>query len=199
MLGGDPLDRQRDDLLGLAIGVALGALADLADPVRGTGLRFLLEPTDQLRLRLRGGEPRQLLKPTSLLTHEGVEFALSFLELLLAPTEFARPFAGVALLAVDQLELLVELLLALDHATLLALDLFAALAGLDLPGLADLHHFFLPGEERLLLGRLRVALGLRDDALGHLIGGLACRAPSRLLGGATRAPSEHERDRKGDH
>ena len=52
VLGGDALDGQRDDLLGLALGVALGRLADLAQPVGGVGLGLLLHAPHQLGLGL---------------------------------------------------------------------------------------------------------------------------------------------------
>ena len=55
-VGGHTLDRQRDDLLRLALRVLLGLLLDLTKRVRGLGDRGIAKGVDQLLLRLRGGE-----------------------------------------------------------------------------------------------------------------------------------------------
>src|SRR5690606_6674498 len=140
VLRGDPLHGERDDLLCLAVGVALRIVADLADPVPGVGQRLFLETTDQLRLGVRGREPGELLEPAALLAAQAVELGLAVVELLLPAPELAGALAEIALLVVHELELLVRLLLAVDNALLLALHFLAALAGLGLPGLAYAHH-----------------------------------------------------------
>ena len=85
LLRRNSLDSQRDDFLRFTLGVALGRLTDLTDPVGSVGLRFLLHPVHELGFGVIRRDAGQLLEPPSF-------FAEQLLELLLALAEIT--FAG---------------------------------------------------------------------------------------------------------
>ncbi len=62
LLGGQPLDGQRDDLAGAALALFVRLPLDLADEQRGLALGLVLDGGDQLGLGLLGGEPGRALQ-----------------------------------------------------------------------------------------------------------------------------------------
>ena len=109
VLGGDALDGERDDLLRLALGVALRRLANLANAVRGVGLRLLLHPAHQLGLRVLGGHAGQLLEAAALARPtSALELLLAVGDRLLAAADSLARRAELAVALVEELELAVE-------------------------------------------------------------------------------------------
>src|SRR6266550_3180496 len=104
LLGGDPLDRERDDLLRFAIGVLLGLLGDVAHQGRRFVARLGLEAGDELELGFLGGQSGHLFEARTDPLFTLVETARTLLELLLG-------FVEIRLAAVDAGELLVEALM----------------------------------------------------------------------------------------
>jgi hypothetical protein len=72
VIRGDPLHGERDDLLGLAVGVAARAFADLAQAVRRIGSSLLLHPANELCLGLVGRHPCQRLQAAPLVGQHAV-------------------------------------------------------------------------------------------------------------------------------
>src|SRR5882762_6712276 len=130
LLGGDPLDRERDDLLRFAIGVLLGLLRDIAHQGRGFVARLGLEAGDELELGFLGGQSGHLFEARTDPVFALVETLRALLELLLG-------LAQLPLAAVDAGELLVEALMEV---------------------LADRHELFFGREDKALAGVGRTAL-----------------------------------------
>src|SRR3954469_4432212 len=124
MLRGNPLDRQRDDLLSLALGISLCRVADLADAIRRVRLSLFFHPADQFGLRLLRRHARHLLPPATLLANQLVELLFTFGDLLFTPAKITRAFAEVLVTLVDQLVFAVERTLALREPALFLFDFF---------------------------------------------------------------------------
>ncbi len=173
-------------------------LADLAQPIGRVCFGLALQSRDQLDLGLGCGHSGERLQSAPLVGDELLQFLLAPLDRLLLATEVAGAPAEFAVTLVEEVDLLLELVLALVDAPFLALDLFAPVPRLDLPGLAELDQLFLPGEHRALAQRLGLALGVADDALGQLLGarlGEALRLAFSLLS----ASSPEDESRCGSH
>src|SRR5215207_7203794 len=136
VLGGDPLNGQRYDLLRLALGVAAGALANLADPVRGLGLRLLLHPLHELVSCVDRRHPRERLQPAPLLTDHLVQLLLPVGDQLLLSANLTRAPPELLVALIEHVDLPVERDLPLLYAPLLPVDLVPPLPCLRLPSLA---------------------------------------------------------------
>jgi len=165
LLGGYSLDRERNDLLRLALGVPLGGLADLADLVRGIGVCFFFHPMDQLRLRVGGCDSGELLEPAALFAKELVELLLALGQGQLTSAQSLGTPRCVALALLQQVVFAIELSFAVDDSTLLSLYLFASAANFDFPFLTKSDELFLATEDRRLAEALRFALGIPNDSL----------------------------------
>ena len=126
------------------------------------------------------GRREKLLQTTTLLSNELVELLLAGLQQLLTAAEVTGALANLAVALLHELELSIQGALALADATLLLLNLRPPRPQLDLRRFAQLHHLFLPRDDRALAGRLHLALGVADDALrrflsGRLRGSLSCQ------------------------
>ncbi len=170
LVGGDALDGERDDLLRLHLGGALGVLLDLSDEVCGLVLGLALEVDDELLLRLLDGEPRHLFKALVVLLVErgellapglegvrvGPDAVRLLLQALLAGLELALHALELGVSAVhgalDVLHGLEALLVLLLHLLALGGPLLAGLGELELPQV------------------LRLRPGVREKALGLLAG-----------------------------
>src|SRR5437588_6186382 len=130
LLGGDALDRERDDLFRLAIGVLLRLFRDVADERRGFVPRLVLEAGHDLELGFLCGQSGDLLEARADLLLPFVETARAILKLLLGP-------AQLLLAPVDAGELLVEALVEV---------------------LADRHELFFGREDEAVAGVGRTAL-----------------------------------------
>src|SRR5687768_70924 len=108
MLGGDSLDRERDDLLGFAIGALSRGLSNLAHTVRGVGVRFFFDPVDQLVLGFLRGHARELLQAAALLRHELLHLLPTAFDGLFALDDAFVAARGLTLALLDELELALE-------------------------------------------------------------------------------------------
>src|SRR5436309_209922 len=122
LLGGDPLNREGDDLLRFAVGVLPGLLRDVADQRPGLVARLVFDPLDQLEFGFLRRQAGDLLEPRA--------------DRLLALAEVAR---ALLQLLVE----LVEILLAAVHAGELLVEAFVEV-------LADRHELFLGGQHEAL-------------------------------------------------
>ena len=86
-------------------------------------------------------------------------------QLLLNRGDDLSPAVGVALALLEQIVLAVQLALALVDSSFLALNLFAAAAGLDLPLFTQLDQLFFPAQDSCLAQTLRFAVRLANDSL----------------------------------
>ena len=170
VVGGDALDGEGDDLLGLALGVAARLLLDLADALRGVGAGRLLHVVHQLAARLVGAEAGERLQPVLHLGEARAQLLLAGLHPLLAARERLGALVLLLLLLVEDGELAVQRLLALLQPPLEALDVFAAAALLALPLLAGADRLFAPLEHLGLALPLGLFLGPGADAGGHVFG-----------------------------
>jgi hypothetical protein len=174
VLGGNALHGERDDFLRLALGVSSRGLANLPDSVCRLGLCFLGETAHQFRFRITRGHTGQLLETSTLLGDEFVELAFPLRHDLLASPEIAAAAAELLLALIEDIVLAIETGFALLHSPLGALELFAALAGVDLPGLAQFDRLFLAGDDR----RFSQGVGFAS----RFIGDTRCRFFGRRLG-----------------
>ena len=189
---GDPLHGERDNLLRLAIAVALGALPDLAELVGRVGVGLLFEPLHEFRLRLGDRHPGQVFEAAAFVTDHLVELGLFVGNRLLLAAEFARPAAQVLVALFEDLELAVEGGLLFDDAALLGPDLFAAAASLGLPVFAEPDQLFLAGEDGGLAQCIRLPRRLGGQFLRGLLGRLAGRFQLVLLGlSSSRSSKRH--------
>src|SRR6185437_5266188 len=108
LLGGDPLDRDRDDLPRFAVGVLLRLFLDVPDQGGRVTARFVLEGADQLLLGVSRGESRNPLEPGAALGFQPREAFLPLLQRLFHPPD-------VALAVLDFRDFAVERLLAPFH------------------------------------------------------------------------------------
>src|SRR3989442_1290314 len=164
VLGGDALDGDGEDLLRLAVGVLLRLLLQVARQSRRFAPRLVLEPAQQLLLRLLRSEPGDLLETGTSLGLLRPHGALSLTARLL-------PAPDLLSLPLEAGELLVQLVLA-------SLDLAPAPPYFLVPRLARLHQFFFGGEDHPLTRVLEQALGLSSRGSGCGDGGPALDAPA---------------------
>ena len=171
VIGGDALDRQRDDLLRLALGVPFGGFPDLANPVGRVGLGFFFHPANQLVLRVLGGHAGHLLEPAALVADELLELLLALGDRLFAATEVAGAPAELFVALLEHLELAVEHGFPLGDAPLFPFDFLAPTADLLLEVLAQSDQLFFPGDDGGLAKVVRFSLGVSDDSLRGFLGG----------------------------
>ena len=108
LVGGAPLDRQRDDIAGLEVGLFLQAALHLGNPQGLLVGQLLLEVFEQIFLRLLSGKARNLLEQVELALFD----RLGFLELGF----------GVLQLLLERLFLLIEVVDLLIHRLFLVLN-----------------------------------------------------------------------------
>jgi len=201
-VGGDALDGERDDLLRLALGISPRRLANLAQRVGGVGVGLLLEPANQLRLRVLGGHAGHLLEAAALLAQQTFQLLLSRLHHLLAAPKVAGATADVAVALLDGIGAALQGALALADPTLLRLDAASPVAELLLCRLSQLDQLFLAGKHGGLAERLGLTLGVLDGALGYFVGGRLGGALALELRELTRRHSrptpQKENCRQGD-
>src|ERR1043166_9364284 len=147
MVGRNPLNGEGDDLLALALGVALGRFANLANPIGGVGLGLLLHAPNQLVLGILGGHAGHLFQTAAFVADQLVELDLAGGHRVFAVAAVARALAQVPVALLEQLVLAVEDGFALRKAALLALDLFAPAANLGLEVLAELDQLLIAGHD----------------------------------------------------
>jgi hypothetical protein len=186
VLGRDSLDGEGDDLLGLALRVPTGALADLAQLVGGVRMRLLLEPANELRLRVLCGHSRELFEALPLLGDELLQLRLAIGDDLFFSAELARATAEFLVTLLQHVELSVERRLTLPDALFLLLDFGPAPPNFALERLAKFDELLFTGDDGALAERLRFPLGVCDDSLGGLLG---CRLGPRLTLMLARDPS----------
>ena len=80
VLGGEPLDGDREDAAGVAVGALPGLLLDVARERGGLAPRLVLHPLQHLAPRVFGGEPGDALQLAALLLGQPVGLALARLE-----------------------------------------------------------------------------------------------------------------------
>src|SRR5690606_3387795 len=160
----DALDRERDDVASLSLGVPLRVLLDLADHVRCAGAGLLLqplhEPLDRF-LRAHAGERLQaraglLLQPRRCL--------VARLQLGRPRVQRALPLRQLALLRIQQVVLPVERTATLLDPLLGPLEVLAPPRLLALPLLARAVRLLSALELGLALETLRLRAGLLPDA-----------------------------------
>src|SRR5436190_2774602 len=195
----DTLDGEGHDLLRLALGVTACPLANLAELVRGVGVRFLLQPTDQLRLGVLRRHASQLFQSLALVRDELLELVLAFIELLLAPPELTGAAAQLLVALIEDVEFAIERTLPVDDSLLLAFHFRPPAAHFDLELLAQLDQLFLAGDHRALSQRFGFPLGLADDALRRLLGARSRGCLSLPLRGHAQPPPYKEKSRRGDY
>src|SRR5690606_5463704 len=146
---GHALDGERHDLLGLAVGLALGALLDLAERVGRLRLGRLAQVLDQLLARLLGREAGDVLEPAPHLGRAQVHLGGAGREILLTTLHLLDPLLHVRLARVQALALAVQGAWRLFGPALGTLDLLTAAGLFLLPRLAQaeagLAAFELPG------------------------------------------------------
>ena len=198
----DTLDGERNDLLGFALRIAARTFADLAQHVCGIGVRFFLQPPDQLVLGVLRRHARHLLEPSPLIGHHLVQLVLPHLEQLFAATEIAGALADIAIALLHQFQLPVQRPLPVADASLLLLHERATRPQLLLGHLAQLHDFFLSRHYRAFTRVLDLALGIRDDAARGLFRrGARCRVSLDFRQAArsrAQPPTQKEKCRRGD-
>jgi hypothetical protein len=189
----DPRVLRRNALHGSAIflaslGVLLGRLRE--SPVAGWPRRLRPRARDARSIGLGFGRrhSRQRFESPTLIGDELVQLRLAFGDRLLLPPEVAGAPPEVAFALIEQVDLLLELRLAIVDATLLALHFLATMARFDFPRLAQLDQLFLTGEDRALARRLGFTLGVADDALGQFLRGALRGALCRAGALADRRP-----------
>ena len=198
LLGRDPLNGERDDLLRLALGVPSGGLADLADLVGGLGVRLFFHPAHQLGLGVLGRHAGELLEPATFFAVQLLELFFAIGQRLLTAAEVAGALADFLVALLEQLDLPIEDRLLLDDPALLALDFLAAAADVQLGGLAKLDDFLFAGNHRALLEVLGFALGVGHDPLRELIGGRLGLALPAELAIPSRLATKKEKNRRAD-
>ena len=190
LLGGDPLDGQRDHLAGALLALGPGLMLDVPHHQGGLALGLVLDDGDQLGLGLDGGQPGHPLQLGLALVVQLVDFGGAVGQGALALVQFGGPvlqavqFLVQPLLPVGQpvlaaFQIAAQLAdLVLDRADL-GFDLAAALAGL------------FGGQLSLGLDRGGFGLGPGPDLLGVAVGGFEC------LGGRGRDGGGVQRGRRG--
>jgi hypothetical protein len=197
LLGGHPLDGERDDLPGALVTLGPGLVLDVPDDERRFPLGLVLDDGDQLGLGLLRGEARDPLQLPAARGFGPFQLGGTPVEILLALVE---PVSAV----LDAPELLVEALLAVGQAHLAAFQVAAQLPHLVLDR-ADLL-LDLTAALGGLLGLVpcpaedprRLRLGAGQDVLGFLLqlAALARGAPGNGRGARGSAPHDHEREHR---
>src|SRR4051812_26582116 len=123
----DPLNRQSDDLAGSGLALVLGVLLDVADDDRGLALGLGLDGLDQLALGVGGSQAGDPLELTGAL-------GLGLGKLRLLPLERLLVLGKFAVAGLDPALLGVETFLALDEPLLAALEVGLVLGDLSLEG-----------------------------------------------------------------
>src|SRR5690606_7535464 len=103
LLRGHPLDRERDDVLRLPLGIAPGLLLDLPDHARGLGTRLVLDIGNELTLRLLRRQTRDRFEATLRLFNQPLVLRGLLLDRL-------EPLLQLPVPRLDQPFLLVELI-----------------------------------------------------------------------------------------
>ncbi len=183
VVGGDALDGEGDDLLGLAVGVPAGLLLDLADPLGGGCTGLLLHGGHQLPARLVGAEAGERLQLLLYLGEAPAQLGGALLHRLLARAGLAGALILRLRLLVEQQELAVERLLPLLDPPLRPLDFVTPPRLLALPLLLRPEPFLLASQDAGLADVLRVLLRGGEDAAALLLGGFASLALPRALRG----------------
>ena len=171
MVGGAALNRHRDDVARLLLGLVLGVLLDLAHEHTRVVIRLLLDALHDHILGLFLGHLRDALQLHAALLVKLLRGLLSRLGRgLLARGELLsllRQAVELVLLAlqgrfacVEVVRLFVEGLLALSDAALAALHLGATVANLAVELILQADNLFLRLKDALLLLLLRTALGV---------------------------------------
>ena len=184
MVGGAPLNSQRNDLPGLGVGLLLEAGLDLLDLHGRFVGDVLLQLLEQVALGLLGGKAGNFLQNLHL-------FPLQLLGLRLGGLQLGKTVGQVLFLLLHVLRLAVQILFLLLQPALLLLQVGPALLLLPLVFVAGLQDLLLGLHQRLPLFALRALVGLVDDALGLLLG----RAD--LLLGRLLPPLDSNRDADG--
>ena len=195
MLGRDALHGQRDDALGLALGIPPRRLADLAHAIGRVGACLLLDAVDELALGILGRETGERLEPVLDLAAHAVELLVTIGDLLLAAADLAAAARELLVPLFQRLGAAIEAELALLHAALLSLQLVAAAADLLLPALAELDQLLLAREHGGLAQRLGFALGLTDEPPGSLLGAGVGGLEASQLATAADARAHHVAER----
>src|SRR5438132_6057747 len=151
VLGRDPLDRDGEDLLRLAVGALLRLLLQLPGERGGFAPRLVLEPAQQLLFRLLRGETGDLLEADARLGLLGPERAFPLLAGLL-------PAPQLAGLGVEARQLLLDLVLA-------PLDVAPPPPYLSIPRFAGAHQLFFRRQHHPLARVFQEACAVRCGGL----------------------------------
>ena len=162
VLGRDALDGERDDLLRLALGVALARVSRIsrmrlaASACASSSIRRISSALASCADMPASCSSRRRSSPTSLSSS-----CSRCVEGLLARPMVVGAARGLALALLEQVELAIEMAFAFGDPALFALDLLAAPADLGFPLLAELDQLFLSREHRGLAQRSRLRARLR--------------------------------------
>ena len=177
VVGGVALDREADDLAGLALGVALGGLADLGDAAGGLGLGLVLDVGHQAGARLVRAHPGDALELHGLLADQLVELAVAQLDRRLALAQLVLDALEVALLLLDQLDPAAERGLLLVEGALGGELGVAGLLGLALDLLLEPQRLLAALQHGVAARGLGLALGLLEHVLGAVLRALEAVPP----------------------
>ena len=135
--------------------------------------KVLIEPAHQHRARFLGRELRLPVEHFALLRQDQLHLGALFVQVLLLLGKEALDRLELALLTIDEVQLLIEQVCTFFEALFLLAESAAGLFGLRVDGLASLERLFLGFE----VGRLADVLGLALR-VGHDLDG----TPARGLG-----------------
>ena len=163
-VAGQPLDGDRDDLLGLALGLLLRLLLDQADLLGGLVAGLVEHIVEQRPLGLVAGHRGDLLETFLSLSDEFRLLALSLgdLRLALAGRRLATRILEIA--RFERLETLLDRLFLALNALLDLLDLATALLDLSLSRLLRVQNDVLRLDLGLLADDFRFLTGLIENA-----------------------------------
>ena len=191
MLGGEPLHREGDDLLGVALGLLAGLLADVAGERARLGAGLVLDPLEQLPPGVLGSEPGNPLQASQLLADQLLDLGGAGLLGGLLALQRLEPPAQRLFLLLHLLGPPRRRLLALFGPAVGPVRLVPAPGQLPLTLLPPAKGFHLPLERRGGPGLVRLRGGF-PDRVGGRGGGLRDDGGGGALAGAEVEPGGGE-------
>src|SRR3989449_1425822 len=184
VLGGETLDREGEDLLRLFAGVPLRLLLQVTGEGRGLAARLVLEPAQQLLLRLLRGESGDPFEPGARLQLRGREGALPLFQ-------HATPALEPAVALLQRRHALFQTLLA-------PVDLTPPPGHLFVPGLARAEQLFLRGQHHPLARLLQQPRALHRRGARRRLGRPALHPTANDIEGRPGgcSPTEEARDER---